>query len=153
MSETAETAERIEEALKLIHGDPETFRPMLQPAAIVRRLVRTAKARAASFDMEAWAMVSRATGHGSGVSNAIVHAYGDGIENERRLAYAFQPNREPIDRGSIGDTPEIVKDNVLRETMGWRYDNPSRFCRDEAWARIAKQGRIVSIRIEVEGEI
>ena len=65
----------IEEALAGLHGDPERFRPMLEPEAILKRICRTAEMRAERTARPAWSIISEVTGHGSGVSNAIYQVY------------------------------------------------------------------------------
>lgn len=67
----------VEEALNQLHGDPETFRPLLQPEAILARICRTAKIQADHECVPPWSIISDLTGHGSGVSNAIYNVYGD----------------------------------------------------------------------------
>jgi len=65
----------IEEALDTIHGPRETYRPLLESDAIIRRICRTAEIVAQQKGVEPWSIVGEWTGHGSGVSNAIYQVY------------------------------------------------------------------------------
>ena len=65
----------IEEALDTLHGPRETFRPLLEAEAILRRICRTAECRASHENVEPWSIIGEMTGHGSGVSNAIYQVY------------------------------------------------------------------------------
>jgi len=65
----------IEQALDGIHGPRETYRPLLEPVAILNRICRTAELRAQQQGVDPWSVISDITGHGSGVSNAIYKVY------------------------------------------------------------------------------
>ena len=65
----------IEEALDTIRGPRETYRPMLEADAIIRRICRNAEGHALRRDVDPWVIIGNWTGHGSGVSNAIYQVY------------------------------------------------------------------------------
>ena len=68
--------QKIEDALGTLHGPRETFREVLEPTAIIERICRTAMLRAEQTNMPAWSIIGQITGHGSGVSSAILSVYG-----------------------------------------------------------------------------
>ena len=67
--------QKIEAALDTLHGPRETFREVLEPTAILERICRTAILRSEQENMPAWSIIGQITGHGSGVSNAILNVY------------------------------------------------------------------------------
>ena len=67
--------QKIEDALDTLHGPRETFREVLEPTAILERMCRTAILRAEQENMPAWSIIGQITGHGSGVSSAILNVY------------------------------------------------------------------------------
>ena len=60
------------------------------------------------------------------------------------LAYAYK-DTQGIDIDIIGKSPEVVKDRLLREYLGWRYDYPED-C-ERMWTRLQKYGKIVEVEI------
>ncbi len=65
-------------------------------------------------------------------------------------AYACRHDRDgEIDLDTIAETPDKAKDKMVREAMGWRYDYPDRYSREEAWVGLSQFGRIVRIKIEI----
>ena len=70
------TEKEIFDAAKKLIGPTESFVPVLQAESIVRRLCRTAKIIADRENRPVWSVVGELTGHGSGVSGAIVELYG-----------------------------------------------------------------------------
>lgn len=70
------TTEKIEEALGMLHGEPDRFRPMLEAEAVLNRICNNAKAKADRDNRPPWSVISDLTGHGSGLSAAIFRVYG-----------------------------------------------------------------------------
>ena len=60
------------------------------------------------------------------------------------LAYAYK-DEDGIDLDTIGDSPKLVKDRLLREYLGWRYDYPEDH--EGMWAILQKHGKIVEVEI------
>ena len=60
------------------------------------------------------------------------------------LAYAYR-DEDGIDLDTIGDSPKEVKDRLLREYLGWRYDYPEN--RERMWETVQKHGKIVEVEI------
>jgi hypothetical protein len=68
----------IDEVLKGLHGNPETFRKiLLDKDAILARVCRYAERVAKRKRVEPWLIIGDITSHGSGVSNAIYQLYRD----------------------------------------------------------------------------
>ena len=60
------------------------------------------------------------------------------------LAHAYK-NEDGIDLGTISSSPKEVKDRLLREYLGWRYDYPEN--RERMWTTLQKYGKIVEVEI------
>ena len=60
------------------------------------------------------------------------------------LAYAYK-DEYGIDLNNIDDSPKEVKDRLLREHLGWRYDYPED--RERMWTTLQKYGKIVEVEI------
>ena len=62
--------------------------------------------------------------------------------------YAISIDGE-IQLDMITKYPESTKSRYLRESMGWRFDHPDRYDREEAWRNIQSNGiSIVPVVIE-----
>ena len=60
------------------------------------------------------------------------------------LAYAYK-DEGGIDLDTIGSSSEVVKDRLLRECLGWRYDYLKD--RERMWTRLQKYGKIIEVEI------
>ena len=60
------------------------------------------------------------------------------------LAYAYK-DEGGIDLDAIGSSSEVVKDHLLREYLGWRYDYSED--RERMWTRLQKYGKIIEVKI------
>ena len=60
------------------------------------------------------------------------------------LAYTYK-DTQGIDIDTIGKSPEVVKDRLLREYLGWRYDYSED--RERMWTRLQKYGKIIEVKI------
>lgn len=63
--------------------------------------------------------------------------------------YAFLESGGTPDIESMSDTPEGVRDRMLEQCMGWRYEHPDRYSQVEAWNQIRETGRIVKVAVLV----
>ena len=62
-------------------------------------------------------------------------------------AYAFRHSDGTIDLDTIAKTPGVVRDLLLQDAMGWRFDHPERYDQDATWQRWLQHGRVVEVEI------
>ena len=68
-----------------------------------------------------------------------------------KKGYAYKSNdQHGLDLESIAETPELVRDRYLRESMGWQFDYPERYNQDEEWERVLNYGQVVKVLIMEE---
>ena len=60
------------------------------------------------------------------------------------LAYGYK-DENGVDIDTIGDSPKKVKDRLLRECLGWRYDYSKD--RERMWTTLKKCGKIIEVEI------
>ena len=67
--------------------------------------------------------------------------------------YAYRERSGVIDVDSISETPAGVREKYLEACMGWRFNHPDRYSRDEEWARLLTFGSVVHVMVSLgEGE-
>jgi len=54
-----------------------------------------------------------------------------------------------IDCDSVGESPVVVRERMLKEYMGWRYEHPERYPHNEKWNELKAFGAIVPVSISV----
>ena len=64
--------------------------------------------------------------------------------------YAFLESNGTIDLDSIAETEDAVRWKVLEGSMGWQFEYPERYSRDEEWQRLLAYGKVVSVSVSVE---
>lgn len=62
--------------------------------------------------------------------------------------YAFLESNGTIDLDSIAETEDAVRWKMLEASMGWRFEHPERYDRDEEWNRLLAYGRVVPVSVE-----
>ena len=65
-------------------------------------------------------------------------------------AFAFQSTSGEIDIDSVSESVDRLKEKMLPEVMGWRYDYPERYSRETAWERVLETGTIVQVTVAVK---
>lgn len=63
--------------------------------------------------------------------------------------YAFLSSAGEIDCDSVGESPGVVRERMLKEFMGWRYKHPGRYPRGEKWEELKAFGSVVRVSISV----
>ena len=71
------------------------------------------------------------------------------VQTDPKRFHAYQDKSGEIDLDSIAEDPVHVRDNMLRESMGWRYKHPDRYPHDEQWELLLKHGSLVEVTINV----
>lgn len=64
----------------------------------------------------------------------------------RCYAFRYYCDKD-VDISTIAASEMAVRDLPLRSPMGWRFDHPERYDRDEAWGNLQTHGRIVQVEI------
>ncbi len=65
------------------------------------------------------------------------------------FCYAFRYLSGQIDCDLVGKSEASVRERVLKEHMGWRYEHPGRYPQDEKWQELKSFGEIVQVSISV----
>lgn len=71
------------------------------------------------------------------------------MSGDTQHGYAFREHSGRIDLESIAESPEHVRDQMIRGVMGWRYDHPDRYDHDDMWNAICTTGEVVRVSISV----
>ena len=61
--------------------------------------------------------------------------------------FAFMETNGQIDLDSLAEDEEQVKFKVLEGAMGWRFEYPDRYNREEEWVRLQAFGKVVKVRV------
>lgn len=61
--------------------------------------------------------------------------------------YGFVEHSGAILLHSLGESPEMVRENMLENCLGWRYEHPDRYNHDESWQRLLKTGEVVELEV------
>lgn len=64
--------------------------------------------------------------------------------------YAFLEANGTVDLDSIAETEDAVRWKMLEGSMGWRFEYPERYNRDEEWQRLLTFGKVVTVSVSVE---
>lgn len=73
----------VDDCLKKLGGDPEKFRQILTDKdALLAKVCKYAKSRAAREKCSPWSIIGMVFGHGSGVSSAIYELYRERTDDE-----------------------------------------------------------------------
>jgi len=71
-------------------------------------------------------------------------------ENNAETSCYVYVDDDGIDIDSAGESIEHVKQNMIKETMGWRYEYPDKYSHDEEWQRLLKYGSVKKAKITVD---
>jgi len=73
---TTETRPTVDDVLKCLRGDPESFREILtNKDRLLQKICSFAKWKAEQKGVPPWSIIGEITGHGSGVSSCIYELY------------------------------------------------------------------------------
>ena len=73
---TTETRPTVDDVLKCLRGNPETFREILTDKdKLLQKICSFAKWKAEQKGVPPWSIIGEITGHGSGVSSCIYELY------------------------------------------------------------------------------
>ena len=64
-------------------------------------------------------------------------------------AYAFVDLDGKIDIDSVGESPERVRENVLKACMGWQYSHPENYSREEEWKNRGAFGSVRAVAVSI----
>lgn len=65
-------------------------------------------------------------------------------------AFAFRSTSGEIDVDSVSESVDRLKEKMLSELMGWRYEHPALYSRETAWKRVLETGTIVQVTVAVK---
>lgn len=65
------------------------------------------------------------------------------------FAYAFLQFDGDLDLDSISESFDASKWKMIENSMGWRFNHPERYSRDEQWERLRQYGKIVAVEVTV----
>lgn len=72
-----------------------------------------------------------------------------GSDSAATDGYAFRYGSGQIECDSVAESPAAVRERMLRDHMGWRYEQPKRYSHDEKWENLLTYGSVVPVSIKV----
>jgi hypothetical protein len=65
-------------------------------------------------------------------------------------AFAFKNNDGSVELWTVNESPEEVRDQMLQDTMGWRYNHSDKYPHEQKWAQLLETGKVVEVVVTVK---